>query len=323
MSRPRHRWTAASIPPQGGKLALITGANSGIGYQAALQLARAKCSVILGCRDLVKADAARRRILSAVPAAHAETLVLDLASLDSVRAAAEKFLATGQRLDLLINNAGILALPVRRVSREGFELQLATNHLGHFALTGLLLPALVAAPAARVVTVSSIAHRGGTMDFADLQWEHGYGPWPAYRRSKLANLLFGFELQRRLERVDTKAMSVVVHPGVANTNIFAAGPGQGGGVAAKIVALFLTLIAQPEAQGALPTLYAATAPEVRGGHFYGCDGYREMRGYPVEVRAETQAYDESLAAKLWKVSEELTGVQYRLGENEAETVRQA
>jgi len=321
MSPAPRRWTAAEIPSQAGKLALITGANSGIGYHTALELARARCGVILGCRDRIRADAARTRILAAVPSAQIEVLPINLASLDSVGAAAGHFLSTGQHLDLLINNAGLLAPPHRQVTSDGFELQFGTNHLGHFALTGLLLPALLSpgavsgAAASRIITVSSKAHRGATMDFANLQWERGYRPWPAYRRSKLANLLFGFELERRLERARAAALSVVVHPGVANTNLFAAGPGQGHGLIAKIAPAFIALFAQSDAQGALPTHYAATAPEIRGGHFYGCDGFREMRGYPVEVRAETQAYDETMAARLWEVSEKLTGVQFPLDES--------
>lgn len=313
------RWTASDIPSQNGRTAYITGANSGIGLHAALELCRAGARVILACRDVAKAEEARTRILNEVAHAEAEVAALDLASLDSVRAAAQTFLASGRALDLLINNAGVMALPQRRLTADGLELQLGTNHFGHFALTGLLLPALlkpreraVQVPA-RVVTVSSIAHRGATMDFSNLQWERGgYKPWPAYRRSKLANLLFGFELERRLERAEAPAISVVVHPGVSNTNLFAAGPGSGGGIMAKIIPAFIALVAQSEAQGALPTLYGATAPEVHGGHFYGPDGFRQMRGYPVEVRAETQAYDETLAQKLWQVSEEVTGVRYPL-----------
>jgi NAD(P)-dependent dehydrogenase (short-subunit alcohol dehydrogenase family) len=309
------RWTAAQIPPQNGKLAYITGANSGIGFHAALELARAGAAVILACRDQTKAESARQRILAEVPAAQLEIALLDLASLSSVRAAAQSFLATNRRLDLLIDNAGIMALPQRRVTPDGFELQLGTNHFGHFALTGLLLPAVLQAgqsKPARIITVSSLAHRGATMDFANLQWEHDYKPWPAYRRTKLANLLFGFELQRRLERTHAPAISIVVHPGVSATNLFAAGPGSGGGMQAKIAPLVIRLFAQSDAQGALPTLYAATAFQVQGGHFYGPNGFREMRGYPVEVRAEAQAYDEALAARLWQVSEQLTGVRFDL-----------
>lgn len=323
MTSAAHRWTAADIPSQAGKLALITGANSGIGYHTALELARARCGVILGCRDRIRADAARTRILAQVPAAHLEVLPLDLASLESVRAAAAQFLSTGQHLDLLINNAGVMALPQRRLTRDGFELQFGTNHLGHFALTGLLLPALLSssavpgAAASRIVTVSSIAHRDATMDFANLQWERGYRPWPAYRRSKLENLLFGFELERRLERAQAPSISVVVHPGVSNTNLFASGPGQGRGIVARLTPFVIALVAQSDAQGALPTLYASTSPDIRGGRFYGCDGFREMRGYPVEVRAETQAYDEAMAARLWEISENLTGVKYPLPESQA------
>jgi len=321
-------WTSTAIPSLAGKLAYITGANSGIGYHTALELARAGCAVILACRDRAKAATARTRILAAVPAAEIDIAALDLSSLASVRAAAQEFLASGRHLDLLINNAGIMALPERHVSPDGFELQFATNHLGHFALTGLLLPALLGAGSgatARIITVSSIAHRGAVLDFSDLQWERGYKPWPAYRRTKLANLLFGFELERRLERAHAPAISIVVHPGVANTNLFAAGPGTGSGLVAKVTPLFVSLIGQSEAQGALPTLYAAQMPQiegaglsassrdgVQGGHFYGPNGFRQMRGYPVEVRAEAQAYDESLARRLWDVSEQLTGTGYAL-----------
>jgi NAD(P)-dependent dehydrogenase (short-subunit alcohol dehydrogenase family) len=306
-------WTARQIPPQPGKLAYITGANSGIGYHAALELARAGATVVLACRDRAKAEAARLRILAEIPTAKLEIAILDLASLASVRAAAQSFLATNQRLDLLIDNAGIMAIPQRRLTPDGFELQLGTNHFGHFALTGLLLPALLksstTAPA-RIISVSSIAHRGATMDFDNLNWERDYKPWPAYRRTKLANLLFGFELQRRLERAHAPALSIVVHPGVSKTNIFAAGPGQGTGPEAKIGPIVISLFAQSDAQGALPTLYAATSSDVHGGRFYGPHGFREMRGYPVEVRAEPQAYDEVMAARLWQVSEQLTGVRF-------------
>lgn len=309
------RWTAADISPQAGKLALITGANSGIGFHAALELARTGCSVILACRDTAKAEAAQARILASVRAASVEVLRLDLASLDSVHAAADAFLATRRPLNILINNAGVMALPHRQLTRDGFEMQFGTNHLGHFALTGLLLPALLAGNGrgeSRVVTVSSIAHRGATMDFTNLQWEHNYQPWPAYRRSKLANLLFAFELGRRLQIENAPVISVAVHPGVSSTNLFAAGPGQGGGLLAKIVPLFIRVVAQSEERGALPTLFAATASEVQEDQYYGPSGFGEMRGYPVLVRAEIQAYDESLADRLWRVSEELTGVRYPL-----------
>ena len=302
------------MPSQAGKLAYITGANSGIGFYSALELARAGCAVILACRNRKSAELARTALLTEAPRAEVELADLDLANLDSVHKAAEAFLATGQRLDLLINNAGVMAYPARRTTAQGFEVQFGTNHLGHFALTGLLLPTLLqpGRGPSRIITVSSIAHRGATMDFSDLQWERAYKPWPAYRRSKLANLLFGFELERRLERAQAPAMSIVVHPGVSQTNLFAAGPGSGGGVLAKVIPHFIELTAQSAMQGSWPTLYAATSDAVKGGHYYGPDGFREMRGYPVEVRAEQQAYDEALAAKLWQVSEQLTGVRYPL-----------
>ena len=305
-----YRWTTAQIPSQIGKLALITGANSGIGFHAARELARAGCAVILACRDQKKAADARQRILRDAPNASLETVHLDLASLASIHDAAKQFLASDRTLDLLLNNAGVMALPERRLTQDGFELQFGTNHLGHFALTGLLLPALLAASASRIVTVSSIAHRGGKIRFEDLNWNHGYEPWPAYRQSKLANLYFGFELERRLRKAHARGASIVVHPGVSNTNLFQAGPGQGRGLLAKITPVFIALIAQSDAQGALPTLYGATSPEAHGGRFYGPDGFREMRGYPVEVKPEKQAYDEAIAQRLWQISEQLTGVHY-------------
>lgn len=268
--------------------------------------------MILACRNRSKGEAARARILAAFSGAHVEVADLDLSSLASVHAASQHFLAGGRPLDLLINNAAVMALPQRRITPEGFELQLGTNHFGHFALTGLLLPALLAAPAARIVTVSSIAHRTATMDFADLNWERDYQAWPAYRRTKLANLLFAFELQRRLEQAQARAISIAVHPGVSNTNLFAAGPGQSANLFFKLIPLIIAITSQSSAQGALPTLYAATSPDARAGHFYGPDGWRQMRGFPVEVQAVSQAYDARLAARLWEVSEDCTDVRYDL-----------
>jgi NAD(P)-dependent dehydrogenase (short-subunit alcohol dehydrogenase family) len=305
-----YRWTIADIPPQPGKLALVTGANSGVGFHAALELARAGAQVILGCRSLSKANAARDRILAEVPAAQLEPAAIDLASLASIRTFAEKFLAQHRSLDLLINNAGIMALPTRQLTADGFELQIGTNHLGHFALTGLLLPAIITAPSARIVTVSSIAHRGGRIRFDDLNWTHDYKPWPAYRQTKLANLYFAFELDRRLRATHPNVASIAVHPGVSKTNLFAAGPGQKKNLEGLLAPFFISIIGQSEEQGALPTLYGATAPEALSGHFYGPHGFREMRGYPVEVTPESQAYDESAATRLWNLSEELTGVHY-------------
>jgi NAD(P)-dependent dehydrogenase (short-subunit alcohol dehydrogenase family) len=304
------RWTVDDIPDQSGKRAIVTGANSGIGFHTARHLAKAGAEVILACRDVAKAEAARQRILEEVPAAKLNTAWLDLANLESIRYFSDAVLKQERPLDLLINNAGVMALPRRRTTDDGFELQFGTNHLGHFALTSLLLPPILAAPAGRVVTVSSIAHRGGKIRFHDLQWRFGYSPWPAYRQSKLANLLFGYELERRLRQGLYHASSILVHPGVAKTNLFAAGPGASSALVRKLSEIVLALVAQSDEQGALPLLYAATSPDAKGGHFYGPDGFRQMKGWPVEVRAEAQAYSTTLAERLWNVSEELTRVGY-------------
>ena len=304
------KWTTAEIPSQAGKLALVTGANSGVGFHAARHLALAGAAVILAGRNSTKIEAARQKILTESPQAEVYSLALDLSNLKLVRAAAEQFLSGSGKLDLLINNAGVMAFTERRVSAEGFELQWATNHLGHFALTGLLLPALLAAPAARVVTVSSIAHKRGSIHFDDLNSEKSYSPMGAYQQTKLANLLFGFELERRLRKAGTRAVSIVVHPGVSATNIFNAGPGSGGGLRAKVIQALLPVFGQSEEQGSLPTLYGAVSPAAQGGHYYGPDGFMEIKGAPVEVEAKPQAHDETAAAKLWTISEEATGVKY-------------
>ena len=219
------KWTAAQIPAQQGKTALVTGANSGIGYQAALELARHGAHVLLGCRDLVKGEAALARLQRDAPGASAEVVELDMASLASVRGFARDFAASGRALDLLINNAGVMALPKREVTQDGFERQFETNHLGHFALTGLLIPALLQAAAPRVVTVSSLAHRNGKLEWDNLQGERKYVPWGAYNASKLANLMFARELDCRARAVGSKLVSVPVHPGVSQTSIVANGPG--------------------------------------------------------------------------------------------------
>jgi NAD(P)-dependent dehydrogenase (short-subunit alcohol dehydrogenase family) len=303
-------WTADDIPSQAGRLVLITGGNSGIGFHAARHLARAGAEVILSGRDMGRVNAARDRILREQPNAQVHALHLDLASFRSIRQAAQLFYSGGSRLDLLINNAGVMALPDRRLTEDGFEMQIGTNHLGHFLLTGLLMPALLGAPAARIVTVSSIAHRGGSIRLEDLNWQTGYDPWKAYRQSKLANLLFGIHLDRKLYQAGSRARSLVVHPGIANTNLFQGGPGSGDGLLAKIIPKFIAITSQSDEQGSLPTLYAATEPTVEGGHFYGPDGFQQLRGYPAEVQAEPQAYDVPLAECLWNLSEELTGVHY-------------
>jgi len=303
------KWTAAQIPTQAGRTALITGANSGIGYRAALELARHGAHVLLGCRNYEKGHAALDRLLREVPGAAAELVELDMASLASIRAFAAAFAARGIALDLLINNAGVMALPKRELTADGFERQFGTNHLGHFALTGLLMPQLLAASAPRVVTVASLAHRNGKIDFDNLQSERNYKPWDAYGESKLANILFANELNRRAVAAHSKLVSIPVHPGVSATNIIANGPGSSG-PKAMVLKLLAPLIMQPDAAGALPTLYAAASPQARGGEYIGPDGLMEMKGSPVVVKPRPKALDQAVGQRLWTVSEELTGVVY-------------
>jgi NAD(P)-dependent dehydrogenase (short-subunit alcohol dehydrogenase family) len=302
------KWTPGQMPLQQGRLAIVTGANSGIGYQAAKHLSRAGATVILACRNREKGEAARAKIVSESPAAKVETRVLDVADLDSVRRFAAEFLSEGRPLDLLINNAGVMAIPERRTTPQGFEMQFGTNHLGHFALTGLLLPALLHQPNSRVVTVASIAHKGGKLNFDDLNAERGYDPRAAYQQSKLANIVFGLEFDRRLRARSANTASVIAHPGVAVTNIIS--NGMGTGVKARIVGTLLTFLAQSDDRGSWPLLYAATSPQVRGGGYYGPDGIAEIKGTPVEVKPKPHALDAAAGRRLWEVSETLTGVRY-------------
>jgi NAD(P)-dependent dehydrogenase (short-subunit alcohol dehydrogenase family) len=305
-----NHWTAAQVPDLTGKIAVVTGANSGIGFETARQLARHGAQVIMACRDRTKGEAACRRICAETPNAALEVAVLDLASLASARAFAAAFTRRRTPLDLLINNAGVMAIPYRQTA-DGFETQFGTNHLGHFALTGLLLEALLTAPAARIVTVSSDAHKLGRMDFANLNWQRSYTRWGAYGRSKLANLLFAYELQRKLAAAQARAISVAVHPGYAATNLQLVGlemsPLRG---LTGTVRVLNRLAAQSAAMGSLPTLYAATAPDVQGGDYVGPGGFAKMRGYPIKTRSNPASYDPALAAQLWAVSEEQTGVSY-------------
>ena len=305
------KWTAEQIPSQAGKTVLVTGANSGIGYQTALELARHGAHVLLGCRNEAKGRAALQRLLREAPGANAEVVQLDMASLASIRAFAAVFLGRGVVLDLLINNAGVMALPKRELTEDGFERQFGTNHLGHFALTGLLLPALLAAPTPRVVTVASLAHRTGKIEFDNLQSERSYKGkgWDAYNASKLANILFAKELDRRARAAHSRLLSLAVHPGVSTTSIFANGPGVMSlkAIAVKVLA---PVLMQNDEAGALPTLYAATAPDAQGGEYIGPDGFGELKGSPVVVQPRPQALDVAVGERLWAVSEELTGVHY-------------
>jgi NAD(P)-dependent dehydrogenase (short-subunit alcohol dehydrogenase family) len=296
------------MPPQQGRLAIVTGANSGIGYQAARYLSRVGASVILACRNADKGEAARARIVSEHPSAKVEVRVLDVADLDSVRRFAAHFLDERTALDLLINNAGVMAIPERRSTPQGFEMQFGTNHLGHFALTGLLLPTLLRQTNSRVVTVSSIAHKGGRLNFEDLNAERGYDPRRAYQQSKLANLVFGLELERRLRARSAKNMSVIAHPGVAVTNIVS--NGMGSGLRGRLVGLVFPFVGQSDDRGSWPILYAATSPDVHGGGYYGPNGIAEIKGTPVEIRPKPHALEPEAGKRLWEASETLTGVHF-------------
>jgi NAD(P)-dependent dehydrogenase (short-subunit alcohol dehydrogenase family) len=296
-------WTARDVPDQTGRSVVVTGANSGIGFQAARVLAERGAGVVLAVRDITRGEAAAGRMPGAV-----EVRRLDLADLASVR---EFAAALPARIDVLVNNAGVMALPEGRTA-DGFELQFGTNHLGHFALTGLLLERLLRGAEPRVVTVSSGLHKRGRVDFDDLQGERAYDKWAAYGQSKLANLLFAYELQRRASAAGLPLRSLAVHPGLASTNLWARGAA-GAKLSERVAARIGTLIGQSDAMGAEPTLYAATAPDIRGGAYVGPGGFNEMRGHPKLVDSSTASRDEAAARRLWEVSEDLTGVRYAFG----------
>ncbi len=294
------QWTEKDMPSQTGRIAIVTGANSGIGWDTARALAQKGATVIMACRSAQKANAAAEQIRALKPAGRVAVMELDLGDLESVRAFAAAFLAKYDRLDLLINNAGVMNPPYGKTA-QGFEQQLGINHLGHFALTGLLLDRLNATPSARIVTVSSGMHQFGTINFDDLNWEKGYPPQRAYGQSKLANLLFTYELQRRLTAAGEKTIAVAAHPGWTKTNLQ-----QHSGMFQLLNPIF----AQTTDMGALPTLYAATAPDVQGSEYFGPDGLWEMRGHPKKSVSSTLSHDEVVAQRLWAISEDLTHVTY-------------
>ena len=303
-------WTVADMPDQRDRVAVVTGANSGLGYEDAMALAANGAQVVMACRNQEKGAAAATAIRGRHPAAQVDVMALDLADLASVRAFAAAFAANYARLDLLINNAGVMALPYRTTA-DGFEMQFGTNHLGHFALTGLLLEPLLTTPDARVVTVSSILHKSGVINFEDLQSTKAYDKQKAYAQSKLANLLFAYELQRRLEAMGANLISVAAHPGYSATNLQTAGLEMDGSRVSKLImSVMNATVAQSQAKGALPTLYAATAPDVMGGDYYGPDGFMELRGEPVKVDSTSLSHDPVAAARLWAISQELTGVPF-------------
>jgi NAD(P)-dependent dehydrogenase (short-subunit alcohol dehydrogenase family) len=295
------KWTTADIPDQSGRVAVVTGANTGLGYETALALAAHGAHVVLAVRNLDKGKDAISRIVAQSPQADVALQELDLTSLESTRAAAEQLRADHDRIDLLVNNAGVMWTP-KSTTSDGFELQFGTNHLGHFAFTGLLLDRLLPVAGSRIVTVSSIGHRIlADIHFDDLQWERSYNRVAAYGQAKLSNLLFTYELQRRLASQGT-TIAAAAHPGGSSTELARDLP--------RALGRVFDVVSQDAALGALPTLRAATDPAVTGGQYYGPDGFAGMRGYPKVVASSSKSHDADRQRRLWTVSEELTGVSY-------------
>jgi NAD(P)-dependent dehydrogenase (short-subunit alcohol dehydrogenase family) len=302
-------WTSADIPPQHGRTAVITGATGGLGYETALALAGAGATVVLTGRNKAKGQHALAEIRNRYPNASIAYEDLDLASLASVADFVDRFAARYGSLDLLINNAGVMALPKRQETADGFEMQFGTNYLGHYALTARLLPLLRHGARPRVVNLSSLAHRSGAINFSDLQSARSYSPTRAYNQSKLAMLIFAIELQRRSDAAGWGLMSNAAHPGFALTDLMANGPGTKGWMA-RIGRILQPFASQSAAEGALPTLFAATSPEATPGGYYGPNGFYELKGRPVPAKIMPQAMDKATAARLWDVSASLTGVSF-------------
>lgn len=299
------KWNIDQVPSQSGKVAIVTGANSGIGYETTLGLVKKGVEVIMACRNLQNAEGARLKILKAHPEAQIKVWKIDLSSLKEVEKFASQFRQQHHTLDLLINNAGIMMSPYQ-VTEDGFENQLATNYIGHFALTGLLLPLLTNTSGSRIVTLSSLSYKWAEIHFDDLHFRIGYSRRKAYGQSKRACLLFAFELQRRLSAAAKNTLSVAAHPGLSKTNLdkyFSPW-------IRPLGALFL----QSAKKGALPVLYAALEKDIAGGEFIGPDGFQQMRGYPIKVEADAYSRDTRVGERLWKVSEEMTRVYYLSGE---------
>jgi NAD(P)-dependent dehydrogenase (short-subunit alcohol dehydrogenase family) len=301
------KWSPDALPDLRGQVVLVTGANAGVGFETARHLAAHGARILLACRSLDRAQEASRQICARHPDAGVDIVRLDLADLASVRACAEEVRGRWPRLDVLVNNAGVMAIP-RAVTVDGFESQLQINHLGHFALTGRLLPSLVACETARVVTVTSFTHRVGRIDFENLQSERDYDRWVAYAQSKLANLLFARELSRRLRAAHPHVISVACHPGYADTKLQATGAAASASFLGRgILSLGRALFTQSAERGSWPTLYAATAPDVSGGELVG-PGIAGVWGAPRIGTPGRRARDDETARRLWEVSEELTGV---------------
>ena len=308
------KWTSEEIPDLAGRVAVVTGANSGIGLETARELARRGAHTVLACRSAERGERAIGDLRSEMPDASVELMKLDLGSLSSIRVFALEFAEGHDRLDMLINNAGVMAVPYS-LTEDGFESQMGINHLGHFALTGRLLEPLLATPGARVVTVSSVGHRGATLDFENLLFENGgYTPFRPYWRSKLANLLFTYELQRRLRSAGAHMSALAAHPGFSSTNI---GGHLGPHWYSRIQEPLMSGFIQSAAMGALPTLRAAVDPRAEGGQYYGPSGLGGLRGHPVVVSSNAASHNCEHSRRLWRISEELTGVHYALGPSRA------
>lgn len=293
------------IPSQKGKIAIVTGANVGLGYETSVELAKNHMHVVMACRNIKKATTARENILKLFPAASLEIMILDLNSLKSVRSFTEEFKLKYDQLDLLINNAGIMIPPFAK-TEEGFESQMGVNYFAHFLLTGLLLPILEKTPQSRIVTLSSMAHKSAKIDFENLNAEKSYSKIGAYGQSKLACLMFAYELDRRLKKSGSQVISVAAHPGVSNTDL--------GRHVAKwlynlITPIFSLMIHSPD-KAALPSLYAALGEDIKGGDYTGPTGFNEMKGKAGKVQSTALSHDEEIAKRLWEVSEELTHINY-------------
>lgn len=320
------RWTADDIPDLTGKIAVVTGANSGIGFAATKALAEKGAYVIMGCRNMEKAEEALANIRQDIPDASVESMQLDLADLSSVRNFAQEFMNKHQSLHILLNNAGIM-IPPKIKTVDGFELQFGTNHLGHFALTGLLMERIMNAERSRVVTMSSDVHKNGKINFDDLQWDQSYNRSKAYYQSKLANILFAYELHRRLRAAGSNVLSICTHPGTSRTNLQSTGlkMSSGGGIRGRIAPLLTRMIAyilfaiafllvsQSAEDGALPILYAATSPNAESGAYYGPSVQLSFKqSFPKRIESSEASHDEEVARRLWEVSSELTGVRFNI-----------
>lgn len=302
-------WTSADIPSLAGKSAVVTGATGGLGYETALELARAGANVMLTGRNFAKGRQAIQQIRDRLSGVQISYANLDLASLASVAEFAKSFAASHTSLDLLINNAGVMALPARQSPADGFEMQLATNYLGHYALTARLLPLLRRGHLPRVVSLSSLVHRSGVIRLDDLQSDRSYSPMKAYAQAKLATLMFALELQRRSNAAGWNLMSNAAHPGFARTELVPNGPGNEG-LLGLVNRLLRPFISQSAAEGALPTLFAATSPDAKPAGYYGPDGFNEFKGTPAPAKISARARDEAMASRLWDVSQRLTGVSF-------------